>query len=51
MEAAELRRLVAMVYAADTEADRTEALALALKDAENALACYRDLVATCAVRS
>jgi hypothetical protein len=35
-----------MVYAEDSEADRAEALAMALADAEAALTCYRDIAAT-----
>ena len=46
---AELRKLVADVYAADTPADQAEALAAALADPDDALLCYRAIVAeTCA---
>ncbi len=44
-EADELRALVAAFLAADTEANRAEALAVALADPDAALACYRALAA------
>ncbi|MBL0354103.1 MAG: hypothetical protein IPP03_16150 [Dechloromonas sp.] len=42
-EAAELRALVAAIYANDTEADPAEALAAALADPYGALLCYRSI--------
>jgi len=47
IEIAELRKLIALVYSADNEPDRAEATACALKDAESALVCYRDLARRC----
>ncbi|MBS1189043.1 MAG: hypothetical protein H6R10_835 [Rhodocyclaceae bacterium] len=44
-EEAELRRLVGAIYPGDTEADRTEALAAALDDPDDALTCYRAIAA------
>lgn len=44
-EVAELRTLVEVVYARDTEADRAEALAAALNDPAGALPCYRAIFA------
>ena len=44
-EAKELRALVAAIYSTDTEADRAEALAAALADPDDALVCYRAIVA------
>jgi Spy/CpxP family protein refolding chaperone len=41
----ELRKLVAEVYSADTNADQAEALAAALADPDDALICYRAIVA------
>ncbi len=43
-EVQELARLVAAAYAQDPEAERDEALRLALADPEAALECYRDIV-------
>ena len=40
-EEAELRALVAAILADDTEADRAEALSVALVDPDAALACFR----------
>lgn len=45
IEAAELRSLVEVVYAADAEADRAEAMAAALSDPSGALPCYRAICA------
>ncbi|OGS81397.1 MAG: hypothetical protein A2Z94_04365 [Gallionellales bacterium GWA2_55_18] len=45
VEAKELRALVAAIYAADTDDDRAEALAAALADPDDALLCYRAIVA------
>ena len=42
-EAVALRQLVTMIYQDDSDDDRNEALAMALADPENALACYRAL--------
>lgn len=39
----ELRLLIESVFADDCEADRTEALAVAILDVDDALVCYRDL--------
>lgn len=47
-EAAELRELVAVVLANDTEAERAEALRVACADPEAALDCYRSLAANAA---
>lgn len=44
-EEAELRALVAAILADDSDADRVEALAVALADPDAALACYRALAA------
>ena len=44
-EASELKRLVAAIYADDTEADQAEALAHALSDHEAALESYRAIAA------
>ena len=44
-EAAELRELVSLVAADWPEAERAEALAAALADPEEALACWRALAA------
>jgi hypothetical protein len=43
-EDAELRRLVAVVYANDSDVDRAEVLAMAFADVERALLCYRGLM-------
>lgn len=42
-ESAELRALVAAIYASDTDAERGEALELALADPGGALTCYRSI--------
>jgi hypothetical protein len=44
-KAAELRALVAAVYSGETDADRADALAAALADPDDALTCYRSIVA------
>ena len=44
-EGAELSRLVAAIYAGDSEADRAEALAAAIADPDAALRCYRAVAA------
>jgi len=44
-QAAELRELIALILANESEADRPEALAVALADPDAALTCFRALAA------